>query len=222
MKRVIVGAALASALSGCNSYCVARGTRVKTRRGEKNVEDVTVGDEIESLDVDTGQLIPVRVVAVRSARRECVLLKAGNVELTVTSDHPLYCPVKAEYAPAGDWVLGKRASLLVVGTEGPVTQTVQQVKAFVGIHEVFDLTVDHALHNFIANGVLVHNKSPLPPDCTFDGGVVRAFSPCVCADGRQGSVMCYEEASDTGLLTGTCENCRGDIIDGGVDGGDGG
>ncbi|PZR04997.1 MAG: hypothetical protein DI536_33095 [Archangium gephyra] len=55
----------------CPNSCIARGTPVKTPRGLKNIEDVSVGDEVvvvdpASLDEHVGV-----VTAVRSATREC-------------------------------------------------------------------------------------------------------------------------------------------------------
>ena len=38
-------------------------------------------------------------------------------------------------------------------------QQVMSSQVFVSIRQVFDLTVESRLHNFIANGVIVHNKT---------------------------------------------------------------
>lgn len=81
---------------------------------------------------------------------------------------------------------------------------VERVSTFAGIHEVFDLTVDHPLHNFIAAGVLVHNKQNTAycfPDesrqTRYDG------VECVCGDGSEGVTVC----TDTTRHVGFCSGC---------------
>ena len=65
------------------------------------------------------------------------------------------------------------------------------IAAFAGVPEVFDLTVDHPLHNFIANGVLVHKKEPIET-CSFPGSGerVRQYERCECPDGTESTVDC--------------------------------
>lgn len=132
---------------------------------------------MECVDPDTGQLVAARITAIRTAERECVQLGFADGELTATSDHPLYCPQTRQWAPAGDWALGKRTQLLRVEAEGVTPVVLGRTSTFAGIHQVFDLTVDHPLHNFVANGVLVHNKSA-PRTCAVETIAVRAQTTC--------------------------------------------
>ncbi len=61
---------------------------------------------------------------------------------------------------------------------------------FVGVEDIFDLTVDHPAHTFVANGVVVHNKQPLRRLCEFPGGsTAREGSVCACQAG-QGVLLC--------------------------------
>lgn len=101
---------------------------------------------------------------------------------------------------------GKRSALLAVPDDGEHTRVVmlreRQVSA--GVSEVIDLTVQHELHNFVAAGVLVHNKSIArpPPTCDLpsDAGVVsvQMYSACSLPDGGTGFVECFADQ-------GTCE-----------------
>lgn len=170
MKRLL----LAAALSSCG--CVARGSRVRVPRGEQLIEDLAVGDEIICVDPDTGEEATGRLAAVRSLHRECVRLN----DLTLTSDHPVYCPVTREWAPAGDWALGKRTVLH--GVE------LSRVEVYAGVHEVFDLTVDHPLHNFVANGVLVHNKSQSTACKDYIACCARVSGASNCSDSTFGAM----------------------------------
>lgn len=220
MKRLFAGAALAGAL-GCFpvTSCVARGARVRTPRGPWRIEDLREGDEIYCVDPERGELVSSVVTATRSAQRECVRLGFGETELVLTSDHPVYCPDSREWAPAGDWVTGKRSRVLHVTDHGvaPIVVTVQET--FAGVFEVFDLAVAHALHNFVANDVLVHNKEPLPPRCELpDGGTVFEFDVCTCPDQTEGSVECV---AGNAVCVGCDSNADAGTGDGGTsDGGE--
>lgn len=50
--------------------------------------------------------------------------------------------------------------------------------------------LDHPLHNFIANGVLVHNKSLVLQCALPDAGMVRGGDVCRCENGSQGVFHC--------------------------------
>lgn len=213
MKKLFVAGSLLSALS-CSS-CVARGAQVRVARGLRPIEDLCVGDELICVDPDSGEQLAAPLVAIRSAKRECVRIVAGGLELILTSDHPVYCPERREWAPAGDWVLGKRTQLLAVTLEAIEPVRVSEVFRYAGIHEVFDLSVDHPLHNFVANGVLVHNKKPLPPSCLLpDGGRERQGTECTCANGNPGQLSC--DAEGLGPL---CVSCSAEEDAGSKDGG---
>ena len=173
--------------------CIARGAKVKTPRGEVSIEDVAVGDEVIVVDPQTLEQHVGRVTAVRSAMRE-----AGRLDgLTLTSAHPLFDPEKSEWAPAGDWLLGVRATVQTVN--GP--RRVARAERFVGVEEVFDLGVDHPLHTFVADGVVVHNKEPRGHGrgavcATSLGDLTEDGASCVCAHPDQtGTVSCPTNGS---------------------------
>ncbi|MBL8914304.1 MAG: hypothetical protein JNM17_26600 [Archangium sp.] len=178
-----------------------------------------MGDELVCVDPDSGVLHSTKVTHIKRGHRETVSLAWNGGSLTCTSDHPLYCPDTKEWAPAGDWALKKRTALLRVETtdEKPVRVEIETVSTFAGMHDVFDLTVEHELHNFVANGVLVHNKSPPPQRCPTDGGaVVTEFDTCTCPNGTSSFIQCTATGS-------TCSSCAdaGTSTDAGTDGGTG-
>jgi hypothetical protein len=137
--------------------CVARGARVSTPKGTLPIEELGVGDEVLCGDPQTGALHVTRVRRVHQVKRECVRLVFSGGELNLTSDHPVYCPEDGSWSPAGDWVLGQRVSLAVQSAERLVVGQLARFERYVGVHDVYELTVDHPLHNFIAEGILVHN-----------------------------------------------------------------
>ncbi|MDX2011077.1 MAG: Hint domain-containing protein [Myxococcaceae bacterium] len=134
---------------------------MRVPRGSRRVEALKLGDEVVCVDPETGERHVAQLCGIRSSRRECLALTVGAATLRCTSDHPLYDPDTKTWAPAGDWALGRRTALMHVPEDGAASLV--RVPAVAGLavtlDEVFDLTVDHPLHNFVAEGVLVHNKS---------------------------------------------------------------
>lgn len=191
-----------------SSCCVARGTRVRTRNGERLVESLEVGDEVLCVDPVTSARVVARLSAIRTSRRECLSIDAGARVLTCTTDHPLYDPLAGVYADAGDWALGRRDTLLSVPEDdaAPCVTVKAGAGLEVTVNDVFDLTVDHALHNFVANGLLVHNKSP--PPCNPDASVSAEW--CL------GSTDCKATETAFGYCNGRSVSCACRLADGGT------
>jgi hypothetical protein len=208
MKKLIAGLGLASSLAACGPAirCVARGSRVKTPTGPRPIEDLKVGDEIVVADPETGLTAVSRLEAVIMSTRECGTFRFSGRALSVTSDHPLYDPLARGFFPAGDWLLGLRTHLYEITDAGAAAVRVETFETFSRVDDVFDLTVAHEWHTFIAEGVLVHNKQA--PSCTTPSGErVRMYAepgpPCTCADGGVGEWVC--DASHSQQVT--CERC---------------
>lgn len=151
--------ALGTLLGPPLACCVCATTPVRTPDGPRRLGDLRVGDAVWSIDVTTGAPLVRRVVARRAAQRECVLLLHRAGALICTPDHPLYAPESGEYEPAARWVEKRRETLLVLAGERAAQVPVLAAEAYVGVREVVDITLDAAPHNFVAGGVVVHNKS---------------------------------------------------------------
>jgi hypothetical protein len=159
------------------SCCVAASTRVRTPRGEIPAGSLAVGDRVVSVDVATGLAVEGTIVHVRRAIRECVALRWRGGELVCTPDHPLYSPERGDYRPASEWVDGAARVLLARTGESLAEVAVEGCERFAGLHEVVDLTLAGEPRNFVAAGVIVHNKTPafeLPPmeTAVMDGPLV--------------------------------------------------
>lgn len=139
--------------------CIAAGTSVAAPGGIRRIEDLRVGDEIYAYDRETSAFVATEIVAIVSAKRECAALDFGTRQLRCTSTHPLFDPAAQEYAPAAEWIEGRRSQLLDLRDGEARTVTVTAVHSYVGTLPVYDLTVKSPLHNFVAGGLLVHNKS---------------------------------------------------------------
>lgn len=193
------------------SYCIAAGTRVHTPEGTCAIESLEVGRVVLSVDPRSGEVRPARVVAVRGAKRECVRLRLpGGQALVCTGDHPLYDPDAAQYAPATDWIDGRRhrVAMLVDGRLQPAA--VEGHDRYVGVHPVYDVGVDGEPHSFVASGCLVHNKSVFYCDTSYgydqDGQCVMLSSTGIgdaTFGETDGSSTATGTADDTGSGTDT-------------------
>ena len=196
-KRALLVAFASIATAGCSDSCIAAGVWVTTPRGRTPIELLRVGDRIMSVDPIGGEMIEVTITAIRSATRECIGVELGTGErLVCTPDHPVFDPETGTYRDAGDWVLGKASRLLAIEKGEPTPVEPRAARAYSGLHRVFDLTVDGPHHNFVANGVVVHNKTyynPPEPDTAWfeDVGAVPCPVPlpageaCLTVEGKE-------------------------------------
>lgn len=182
---------LFSTLLAAPACCVAARTRVRTPAGEREAGSLAVGDAIGSVDLASGRLIAARVTRIRRATRECLALHHDGGVLICTPDHPLHAPDLGTYQPASRWTAAVAPPLLAWTDEGPRVVAVRTCEPYVGLHDVVDLTVDAAPHNFVAAGLVVHNKSFYEPGADAEGpsfelavgGATRTFHVRACIDG---------------------------------------
>ena len=148
--------------------CQAIFSEVSTPNGQVYIQDLKVNDIVYSYDADKFKLVKTRVVACgKTGNKEVVKLTTDTGRtVTMTPDHPVLHAKKAE-----DWVLGdgfeyvdaeKATSLIVLPSTPDLPELYYMHERVVscepiGSQDVYDITVEHELHNFISNGVVVHN-----------------------------------------------------------------
>lgn len=204
-----LGSAVVSSSLALPACCVGASTVIRTPSGRRRLGELRPGDAVVSVDLSTGRLVPSAVVARRSARRECLRLRYEGGELVCTPDHPIYAPKAASYQPASRWVDGACSRLLLLEGERLVERAVREVEPYVGVREVVDLSVSAAAHNFVAAGVVVHNKSDfIEAAGEVDGPAFgltvdereRSFTVRTCVRGqeplRDGSILEIEIETD--------------------------
>lgn len=176
------------------TQCVAAGTPVATPRGWVPVETLAVGDAIYAVDLASGLLVATAITAITRARRECLALLADDGrELIATPDHPVHVPELDGYAEAGRVALGQAQSLTLIEGRLPEVRIRQRGvgkhRTFAGVHDVFDITVASELHNFVAGGFVVHNKSSTTTigDSTSGSDTVSGSSGTGSSSGSSGS-----------------------------------
>ncbi len=129
--------------------CVARGTKIKSPKGPRKIEDLCEGDEVVTCSADgEEQTGIVQHISIDSAPGFLQIETTSGVLLRVTEEHPLATRTK--------WA---RAKTLSVGGELQLGDGFERVVSILYLAEpieVFDITV-FPNANFYADGVLVHN-----------------------------------------------------------------
>ncbi|MBI4241520.1 MAG: hypothetical protein HY613_07365 [Candidatus Rokubacteria bacterium] len=139
------------------SGCIAAGVHVRTPAGERPIESLSIGERVVSYDEKTGRPSEARVLR-RLDHGEAPTLSfrlADGRTLLVTAVHPLYDPDARSYRAAASWSVGERLS--VATAEGLAPAAIVAIEPGPR-RRVFDITVDGPFENFLAAGVLVHNK----------------------------------------------------------------
>ena len=152
--------------------CVLPGTTIKTPGGNKDIEDLQLGDAVISYDTREGREVQ-SYIGEQSVHEANGFVKVNDLKLT--PGHPI-------------WVVGKGWSCVspeeyyrecrIYGNEDAVLQVrelkigdqllnnkVEKIETVSGITPVFNIEVD-GLHNYIADNILVHNGG----GCGMGGG----------------------------------------------------
>ena len=176
-------------ISACGG-CVAAGTLVLTPDGEVAVERLRVGDLVLSYDPDGARARPAPVVRITSSLGWCHTIAVGDRELSLTEDHPIYDPARDQFAPAREWLDGAR-NVLSTHSSGMHGQSLSQPGGGVGFPcYAYDLTVASGWRTFVAETVVVHNKSG--PDCH---AYKMAYDTCFESGGDTLMTACEAEST---------------------------
>ncbi|WP_145331876.1 polymorphic toxin-type HINT domain-containing protein [Paenibacillus xylanexedens] len=151
------GKTKAPASKGCN--CFVAGTKVLTDEGEKNIEDIEVGDKLLAKDENNpdGELAYKEVTALyRNQRDDIIKLHVGEQIIETTYNHPFWVEGKewvfADELQAGDKLQKADGSHL----------TIDQVE-FVKLDKpvtVYNFTVEDFHTYYVTDlGIWVHNTN---------------------------------------------------------------
>ncbi len=166
--RIREFAVKAKGRGGGGSGCVPYGSMIRTPIGWRPVESLCQGDAIISTRIeDRPYQVQAVVTAVVTARSERCL--RVNSDWVVTPAQPVYTGrgwVSASQLTEGDSVADDSGQYVLVSAIKPVD----------GYFEVFDLSVSDDAHNYSANGLLCHNKSP-PQDPEMRPGLDKWVGP---------------------------------------------
>ncbi len=164
LMSIVVLSALVSLL-GCTgdplTYCIAEGTQIATPTGQLLIEKLQVGDIVYSYNIATSSLEPSKVMFIKKSNQLCYQFRVSdNIRLTATSSHPFYSPQTGKYELAEKWVEKELTQFAFINQNQSYISLPSNSVVPVGKKIVYDITVESPHANFIANGFLVHNKTP--------------------------------------------------------------
>ncbi len=134
--------------------CFTAGTKVKTDQGEKDIEDIQVGDQVLSKDEKTGEVEYKVVTATFNHETDDIYkISVGDQVIESTFNHPFYVRGKG-------WTFVKDLKVgdLLVRSDGN-TLNVKSVEILHKQVIVYNMTIDEFHTYFVSNlGIWVHNS----------------------------------------------------------------
>lgn len=140
-------------MGGCN--CFTAGTKVFTDEGEKNIEDIQVGDRVLSKDEETGEVAYKEVTATFNHETdEIYKIHVGDQVIESTFNHPFYVEGKG-------WTFVKDLKVgdLLVQSDGN-TLKIESIELEHKQVTVYNMTVDDFHTYFVSDlEIWVHNTN---------------------------------------------------------------
>ena len=136
--------------------CFVAGTKVKTAEGDRNIEELQVGDEVYAYDTLTGTIALKQVDAsIVHEVSQLVHVTVAGEEIVTTVEHPFYV-VGYGFKRAGDLQVGEN----VLSLDGRIEDIEEiWVEDLAETVTVYNLEVRDFHTYFVAElGVLVHNQ----------------------------------------------------------------
>lgn len=157
VKGAVKGAfkgVIKNAVKECN--CFTRGTKVSTDEGEKDIEDIEVGDMVLSKDETTGELAYKEVTATFNHETdEIYQIHVGDQVIESTYNHPFWVEGKG-----WTYVKDLKVGDLLVQSNGN-TLKIDSIELLHKQVTVYNMTVDEFHTYFVSDlGIWVHNTGP--------------------------------------------------------------
>jgi hypothetical protein len=142
--------------------CLDENTEILTPTGSTKIKDIEIGETIYSFDTDN-KVYFTSTVKNKSYNgvKDRYLVKVANLEIIVTNDHPILVHNSTDgYTYKNVFEIDIEEDLMVKFDKIDETlvehvKVVEIVKLLEG--PVWDIEVDNEYHNFVAEGVVVHN-----------------------------------------------------------------
>jgi hypothetical protein len=144
--------------------CFTSGTLILTPKGKTPIEKLAQGDEVFSVDTATYQRVPKKVVAVHQHVTDKILQigLSNGTSVQVTPEHPFFDPQKGRYRPIGSFRVGDKVVMVSEGDKFKTEEVKIVSKKMLREKNtpVYNITVEKPFENYIAEGIIVHNKPP--------------------------------------------------------------
>ena len=144
--------------------CFVEGTLIETPDGPYEIEKLTVGDPVYAFDDGELTVVDVETIFTGMAEGYHYITFENGSSFKVTPEHPVYVRITEEWTwvSVQELTLGDEVMLLTI--DETLTTTYVNSTAYFEPQtpvEVYNLEVQDP-HTYFAEGVLVHNKLPMP------------------------------------------------------------
>ena len=135
--------------------CFIAGTKIKTSDGEKNIEDIEVGDEVYAYNADTGEIGLKKVSRVFTHKADDIAhVTIDGETIDATTNHPFYV-VGYGFKAAGELKVGDKVQLLNGDIKEVTDVEIEHLEEAV---TVYNFEVEDWHTYYVSDcGVLVHN-----------------------------------------------------------------
>lgn len=139
--------------------CVTKDTKVWTPQGHREIKDINEGDPVYSFDPETSELVETKVKNCWKTGddREVYKVKTDNTYVEVTDNHPIMVSDGELVQYKNIHEIDLKRDKVFQPLSNIINENIISID-YMKNDEVWDLEVDHELHNFIANGMVVHNS----------------------------------------------------------------
>ena len=137
--------------------CVHEDTLVWTESGYKKIKELTINDIIYSYDFINKNLVKTKINDVwETGVKETFLLRSRYNNIKLTDNHPIliFNGETYSYKTLNEINIGK--DYLVTPLNDVKHEKIISYES-IGMESVWDLTTENELHNFIGDGIVVHN-----------------------------------------------------------------
>ena len=168
--------------------CFMAGTQITLDNNEfLDIEDIQIGDRVLSMNVDSDSLVSRPVVSL--IKGSATLFYSLNTRSSkiegVTAYHPFYLPMRNEWVRAEELKTGD--ALVIVRNDQKYIEKIEHIELnqFDRPVDVYNFAVAGPEHNYFANSLLVHNKSPAEPESFLDVIISSPNDEDVLIEGAQ-------------------------------------
>ncbi len=136
--------------------CFIAGSKVLTPDGERAIEEIKLGDYVQTWDMDKQQMVPSQVTDTlgHHDRQTLSIETEGGSSITTTDEHPFW--TGSEWLAASKLAAGQSTVFDSSGQQRKVTKVTNGPKA-----NVYNFHVTAPAHNYFVEGLLVHNVKAL-------------------------------------------------------------